>query len=181
MKHQKTINPLTAKLAVLLATVCLLATAVSIQAVELLSNGDFELPGTGSPATDWVAWSWGNGWANTEQAGWGSGSWHIAVGASGGGGGGYYQEVAGAPGVEYTLTVSSGADAWWLPTGWMEMFFLDNTDGVISSTNLLTVDPQVYGETNNDIAHPWSNYTLVATAPLDTVSVYSTPGAPATS
>jgi len=157
--------------AALLALMLLLGSSPCVHAVELLSNGDFELPGTGNPATDWVAWSWGNGWANTEQAAWGSGSYHIAVGASGGGGGGYYQEVAGVPGVEYTLTVSSGADAWWLPTGMMEMFFLDNTDALISSTNRFTVDPAVYGETNYDIAHPWSNYTLVATAPAGTAKI----------
>jgi len=166
MKNCKTMNPLAALVAVL----CLLATATTAPAVELLSNGGFESPGTGDPATDWTPWSWGNGWANTEQAGWGSGSYHIAVGASGGGGGGFYQIVPGAPGVEFTLSVLSGADAWWLPTGRMIMFFLDSTNGVISEVSRLTVDPAEYG-TNYDIAHPWSNYTLVATSPADTAFV----------
>ena len=161
------------RLTALPAVFCVLAMAVSVPAAELLTNGDFNQPGTGAAATGWTPWSWGGGWANTEIAGWGSpgGTYHIAVGAAGNGGGGVYQIVPGAPGVEFTLTVLSGADAWWLPTGRMEMFFLNSTNGVITNATRLTVDPAVYGVTNTDIAHPWTSYTLVATSPVDTAFV----------
>ncbi len=140
---------------------------------NLLENGDFNLPGDGSPATGWVNWSWGNGWANTEIAGWGSpgGTYHIAVGASGGGGGGYYQIVPVTPGTEYTLTADSGADAWWLPTGTMAMIWLrDDTQDLLDPNNIVaedirnTVDPEVYGGLF-DIPHPWESYSLSGTAP----------------
>ena len=139
---------------------------------NLLTNGDFEAPGDGSTATGWQSWAWGNGWANTEQAGWGSGSWHVVVGASGGdgGGGGYFQVVSATEGTEYTLTVDSGADAWWLPTGTMIMFFLDDADTELGQVSRNTVDPAVYGE-NYDIAHPWENYSLTGTAPVGTTKV----------
>lgn len=140
---------------------------------NLLENGDFNLPGDGTPATGWVNWSWGNGWANTEIASWGSpgGTYHLAVGASGDGGGGYYQLVPVTPGTEYTLTADSGADAWWLPTGTMAMIWLrDDTIDLLDPNNIVSedvrnsVDPAVYGE-NYDIPHPWESYSLTATAP----------------
>jgi hypothetical protein len=152
--------------------IIILAMAACGQA-NLLSNGDFELPGTGATATDWVAWSWGNGWANTEQAAWGSGSWHITGGAAGGGGGGFYQIHPVTPGTEYILNVDSGADAWWLPTGTMAMIWLRTDMGdlldpntIVSQTIRNTVDPAVYGEDQFDIPHPWENYTLAGTAPV---------------
>jgi len=142
-----------------------------IASANLLSNGDFEDPATGDPATDWIAWSWGNGWANTEQAAWGSGSWHIAVGAAGGGGGGYYQIVPATEGIEYTLTVDSGADAWWLPTGTMIMFFLDDTEAELGQVSRNTVDPAVYGEDQFDIPHPWETYSLSGLTPAGTTQI----------
>lgn len=152
----------------LLASCCLIYGTVSGQ--NLLSNGEFELPADGNPATDWQPWSWNAGWANTEQAGWGSGSWHIAVGAPGDGGGGYYQIVPASPGISYTLTVDSGADAWWLPTGTMAMFFLDDSDAELGQATRNTVDPAVYGD-NYDVPHPWENYSLSATTPAGTTKI----------
>jgi hypothetical protein len=157
------------KSVVLLSVFCLAGAFANGQ--NLLSNGDFELPADGSPATDWTPWSWNSGWANTEMAGWGSGSWHIAVGAPGDGGGGYYQIVSATPGISYSLSVDSGADAWWLPTGRMEMFFLDASTNVITSATRLTVDPAVYGEDQYDVPHPWENYALAATAPDGTAMI----------
>lgn len=142
-------------------------------AQNLLSNGDFNLLGDGTTATDWSAWSWGGGWANTEIAPWGSpgGTYHIAVGASGDGGGGYYQIIPATAGVNYELSVDSGADAWWLPTGTMTMFFLDGLDTELGSASRNTVDPAVYGEDQFDIPHPWETYQLVATSPEGTTQI----------
>ena len=137
---------------------------------NLLVNGNFEDPGTGDAATGWEVWSWGDGWANTEKADWGNGTWHIAVGANGNGGGGYYQIVDATAGVEYTLTVDSGADDWWLPTGYMVMFFLDDEGTELLQVSTNTVDPAVYGE-NYDIAHPWESYSLSAIAPEGTTQI----------
>jgi hypothetical protein len=141
-------------------------------AQNLLSNGDFDLPGDGNPATDWTPWSWNSGWANTEIAAWGSpgGTYHLAVGAPGDGGGGYFQILPATPGISYTLTVDSGADAWWLPTGTMTMFFLDDTEAELGQAGRNTVDPAVYGN-NNDIPHPWETYSLSATSPVGTTQI----------
>ena len=146
---------------------------------NLLVNGDFELPGDGTPATGWVAWFWGGGWANTEIAAWGSpgGTYHIAVGAAGNGGGGYYQLIPVTAGEPYSLTVDSGADAWWLPTGTMAMIWLRNdTLDPLDPENIIiedirnTVDPAVYGD-NYDIPHPWESYSLAGTAPAGATMV----------
>jgi hypothetical protein len=68
------------------------------------------------------------------------------------------------------LNVLSGADAWWLPVGRMTLFFLDSSDNEITNATRNTVDPVTYGSVG-DIAHPWSNYTLVATSPAGTAKV----------
>ena len=132
---------------------------------NLLTNGNFE-----DSANGWEVWCWGDGWANIEQADWGNGTSHVSVGAQGNGGGGYYQVVSATAGVEYTLTVSSGADDWWLPTGYMTIFFLDATGNELSQVSRNTVDPAAYGE-NYDIEHPWESYSLSALAPDDTAQI----------
>jgi len=157
------------KLVLLTSALCMAATLATAQ--NLLSNGDFNLPGDGSLATDWSAWSWGNGWANTEIAGWSfDGSYHTAVGAAGGGGGGFFQIVPATAGISYTLSVDSGADAWWLPTGTMIMFFLDASDAELGQVSRNTVDPAVYGD-NYDIPHPCENYSLSGTSPAGTAKI----------
>jgi hypothetical protein len=157
------------KKSVLLLSVLGLAGSL-VHGQNLLSNGDFELPADGTPASDWEPWFWGNGWANTEQPTWGSGSWQISVGAAGDGGGGYYQIIPGTAGATYTLSLESGADAWWLPTGTMTMFFLDDANTELDVATRNTVDPAVYGE-NYDIPHPWESYSLTATAPAGTTKI----------
>lgn len=164
---------------VLLSAACLLT--VSAGAQNLLLNGDFNLPGDGSSASDWTAWAWGGGWANTEIPGWSfDGSYQLSAGASGNGGGGTYQIVSATAGLTYSLSVESGADAWWLPTGTMTMFFLDASAAEIDSATRTTVDPAVYGPqygypTNpnaaNDKPHPWQNFSLIATAPAGTTQI----------
>lgn len=159
-----------------------LCAVTGIASANLLSNGDFNtvsdiLDTNGVPtgnvtADNWEAWAWGNGWSNTEIPGWGSpgGTYMQATGASGGGGGGVFQTVAAIAGQEYQLTVDSGADAWWLPTGTMIMFFLDEFDAEVGQVSRNTVDPAVYGD-NYDIPHPWETYSLTGTAPVGTTQI----------
>jgi hypothetical protein len=143
-------------------------------AQNLLSNGNFNDPALGDPPTGWTQWSWGNGWANHENnvgVSYDS-TYYIVAGAGGdpGGGGGFYQTVPGTAGTEYQLDVLSGADAWWLPTGTMTMFFLDSGDVELGSATRNTVDPADYGGAY-DVAHPWAPYSLTATAPAGTTQV----------
>jgi len=142
-------------------------------AAELLVNGNFNDPTNSAAPVGWTPWSWNTGWANHENnpSVTYDGSSYIVCGNNWyDGAGGFNQTVAGTPGVEFTLSVLSGADAWWLPTGRMTLFFLDSSDNVITNATRNTVDPAVYGP-NNDIPHPWSNYTLVATSPAGTAKV----------
>jgi hypothetical protein len=144
------------------------------RAGNILLNGNFNLPASGSPPTGWTGWTWGGGWANHENNAGVTydGSYYLVAGGSSSAGGGFNQIVTGAPGLTYTLSVLSGADAWWLPYGEMRLFFYDST-----GTNQLgptvvkpTVDPAVYGQ-NYDIAHPWAPYSVTATAPPGTAQI----------
>jgi hypothetical protein len=92
-------------------------------------------------------------------------SWWVRLGP-----GKFYQTVSAAPGIEYTLTVLGGADAWWLPKGTMSMFFLDGSGAVVGTATTNTVDPAVYGP-NYDIPHPWASYSLTTNAPSGTTQL----------
>jgi hypothetical protein len=171
------------RIVVLLSTVCLAAGAANAQ--NLLLNGDFNSPASGAWPDNWSQWSWGTGWANHENNAGVSydSSYYLVAGASGGsgGGGGFFQTVSATAGTEYNLTVLSGADAWWLPTGTMTMFFLDSSAVQLGTATRNTVDPAVYGplwpvtpENPNgayDKPHPWESYSLTATAPAGTTDV----------
>jgi hypothetical protein len=137
-------------------------------------NGNFDLPASGSPPTGWTGWSWGSGWANHENKAGVSydGSYYLVCGGNnaGSGGGGFYQTVAAAGGLTYTLSVQSGADAWWLPYGEMRLFFLDSTGTQIGQAVKGTVDPAIYGQ-NYDIAHPWASYSITTNAPQGTAQI----------
>jgi hypothetical protein len=160
------------RIVVLLSAVCLAAGAVNAQ--NLLLNGDFNSPASGAWPDNWSGWSWGTGWANHENNTGVSydGSYYLVAGASGGGGGGggFFQTVSASAGTQYRLDVLSGADAWWLPTGTMTMFFLDSSAVQLGTATRNTVDPAVYGN-NYDIPHPWESYSLTATAPAGTTDV----------
>ena len=93
-----------------------------------------------------------------------------AGGMSWGGGGGAWQTVSATAGMQYTLTVDSGADAWWQPNGYMSMAWLDGSGATIATASRTTVDPAVYGGTT-DIPHPMLNYSLDGIAPEGTVEV----------
>ena len=159
------------RIVLVLSAVCLTA---SLANANLLINGNFNDPATGDPPTGWSPWSWGSGWANHENNGGVTydGSFYLVTGGLDydTGGGGFYQIVPATAGIDYTLTVLSGADAWWLPYGEMRMFFLDAGDVELGNAVAGTVDPAVYGQ-NYDIAHPWSSYSLTATAPSGTTQI----------
>lgn len=154
-------------------TFLLAAFAVTgMASANLLTNGNFNEPASGEWPTGWSGWSWGSGWANHENNAGVSydGSYYLVAGAAGGGGGGFHQTVSAAAGTEYTLSVLSGADAWWLPTGQMIMFFLNDAGDQVGVAQANTVDPAVYGE-NYDIPHPWAGYSLTAVAPEGTTQI----------
>jgi hypothetical protein len=157
---------------VFLATMGLTA---SLAHANLLVNGDFNDPNSVAAPTAWSTWSYNSGWANHQNNTSGpldgvDGTYYMADGGNSSAGGGEYQTVPGTAGSTYTLTVDSGAQAWWLPYGEMRMFFLDASSTQLAESVQPTVDPAVYGQ-NYDIAHPWSTYTLTATAPVNTTQV----------
>jgi hypothetical protein len=161
------------KAAILLSACCLAAGIASAQ--NLLSNGNFNSPGSSAWPDSWQGWSWGSGWANHENktnVTYDS-SYYVVTGGSSSdtGGGGFFQTVPGTAGTTYRLSVLSGADAWWLPYGEMRLFFLDSATNQLGATVIQpTVDPAVYGQ-NFDIAHPWASYSVMATAPAGTTQV----------
>jgi hypothetical protein len=159
------------KTLVILSAVCLAAGAANAQ--NLLLNGDFNDPASGSAPTSWSSWNWGNSWANHENNPGATydGSYYLVCGnAWMEGGAGFFQTVSATAGQTYQLDVLSGADAWWKPKGTMTMFFLDSSDLTLDTATRNTVDPAVYGDLN-DIAHPWASYSLTGTAPVGTTQI----------
>ena len=157
--------------------VCLAAMGLmaSLAHANLLINGDFNDPNSIAAPTAWSEWTYGGGWANHQNNTAGpldgvDGTYYMADGGGSSAGGGEYQIVPGTAGSTYTLTVDSGAQAWYLPYGEMRIFFLDAGNDQLSESFQPTVDPAVYGQ-NYDIAHPWLNYTLTAVAPANTTQV----------
>jgi hypothetical protein len=139
---------------------------------NLLLNGDFNSPASGDPPDHWTTWVVGGGWANHENnvGITYDGSHYMVVGGYEDQGGGCSQTVPAAPGVEYELSVLSGADSWWLPYGEMRLFFLDEFAQEVGSSVRPTLNPPDYGGAY-DIPHPWEIYTLGAVAPENTAQV----------
>jgi hypothetical protein len=163
------------KISVLISVLTFAAGLANAQ--NLLLNGDFNSPGTGTVPDNWTTWAWGGGWATRQISTPPSltpdapdGSYYMANGGGSSAGGGEFQTVAGTAGLDYQLTVDSGAQAWWLPYGEMRMFFLDASSTQLAQSIQPTIDPAVYGQ-NYDIAHPWSSYTLSAVAPANTAFI----------
>jgi hypothetical protein len=102
---------------IMLSAVCFATGIVSAQ--NLLLNGDFNSPDSIAAPDSWNVWSYGgaNGWANHQlDSSSFDGSWYMACGGNDSGGGGVNQTVADiTPGATYTLSVESGAQAWWKP------------------------------------------------------------------
>jgi hypothetical protein len=154
--------------------VCLAAMGltVSLAHANLLLNGDFNNPNSVASATDWSTWSYGGGWANHQNNTSGpldgvDGSYYMACGGAGSAGGGVYQIVPGTAGIDYTLSVDAGAQAWWRPQGEMRLFFLDAASDVLSSTNPVIVDTGP----GFDTGKPWANYSLSMVSPAGTTQV----------
>ncbi|MCV2356029.1 PEP-CTERM sorting domain-containing protein [Paucibacter sp. B2R-40] len=150
----------------LIAAACYAVGSANADASSLLLDGDF------NSKANWTQASVAGGWANFENAPAVSlnGSQYLVTGAAGNGGGGSFsQTVLATAGQNYTLSVFSGADAWWLPTGSMTMYFLNNAT-LLGSASRNTVDPAEYG-TNYDIPHPWAAYALKGTAPAGTTEI----------
>ncbi|MBN2163076.1 MAG: PEP-CTERM sorting domain-containing protein [Pontiellaceae bacterium] len=168
-----------------LAGILAVLTMTGIAHANLLTNGDFESSATltdtnGVPtgfytSESWTHWSWSTGWSElTAKATATGGNDSVLLNVGNNwydGGGGAYQTVAATAGEEYRLTVDSGADAWWQPTGEMAMIWLDSTNGIISSVTRYTVDPAVYGTDVYDTLMPMENYSLTGVAPEGTTAV----------
>jgi len=151
--------------------VAMIGLAASLAHANLLINGDFNDPASNAPPVAWNLWTYGGGWANHQNdASSDDGTYYMADGGGSSAGAGEYQIVPGTAGDTYTLTVDSGAQAWWLPYGEMRLFFLDAGSNQLAESFLATVDPAVYGQ-NYDIPHPWSNFTVTAVAPINTAMV----------
>jgi hypothetical protein len=150
-----------------------LLAVTGIAGANMLANGDFETANPTGGALNWYHWSWSTGWSNHEVKAPSAGNGTLGVSCGNNwydGGGGVFQTVAATAGTTYTLSVDSGADAWWLPTGEMAMIWLDAANAEISKSARFTVDPAVYGGTY-DSQHPMANYVLVGTAPVGTAQV----------
>jgi hypothetical protein len=147
-------------------------TAAVASSTNLLLNGNFNAPNSGAAPLNWITWIYNGGWANHENKAGISrdGSYYMVNGGFNSAGGGEYQIVPATAGRTYTLSVQSGADAWWLPYGEMRLAFLDATASPLAAHVHSTVDPAVYGQ-NYDIPHPWSNYTMTAIAPAGTAQI----------
>jgi hypothetical protein len=164
------------------------------EAQNLLLNGNFNSPNSGSSPTSWTTWTVGSGYANHEiltsslisgangilytNTGNYDGTYQMTLGAaaSDGSGGGVYQIVGGAPNVQYTLIVDAGAQAWWLPTGQIRLFFL-NSSGVGLATNVVDTTDSLHNSSNGgqgdmyDRGVPYQEWTNIAVSPVGTTQV----------
>lgn len=150
----------------------LTASVTAAPAISLLTNGNLNLPASTATPTGWTTWSYNSGYANHEIVtpaasvlGNYDGSYEMTCGAANTtGGGGFYQFVSASTGLVYTLTVSSGVQNWWWPSGEMRLFFFDaSTNGLV--TNVVSVTS---GITGYDVGKPYQVYQLSATAPAGT-------------
>ena len=161
---------------------------------SLLANGNFNAPGTGATPTSWTTWTTGSsGFANCEvlttqlidgttvlynNTGNYDGTYQMTCGApaADGSGGGVYQIVGGAPNVQYTLIVDAGAQAWWLPTGEIRLWFLDANSDRLSSNFVYTTLSINNPNTNPvvalyDVGVPYQEWTNSAVSPAGTTQV----------
>jgi len=155
----------------------LTAAIVAAPAVSRLQNGALNIPNSTAAPTNWTIWTFGGGYANheivspatnslgTNLLGNYDGTYQITCGAANtSGGGGFYQMLAASAGAVYTLSVSSGVQNWWWPSGEMRLFFFDaNTNGL--ATNILSVTT---GISAYDVGKPYQPYQFSATAPVGT-------------
>jgi lysophospholipase L1-like esterase len=150
----------------------LTASIPTMLATSRLANGNFNSPGSVAAPTGWTPWSFGGGYANHEIVspapsvlGNYDGTYQMTCGAANTtGGGGCYQFLSAGAGLVYTLSVSSGAQNWWFPSGEIRLFFFDaNTNGL--ATNILSVTT---GISAYDVGKPYQQYQFSAVAPAGT-------------
>ena len=134
-------------------------------ATNLLQNGDFNSPLSGT----WTTWTYGGGWVgvSTTASQEFDGTQFAYMGADSGGGAGLYQIVSGQTNVPFTVSCDSGVQAWWWPAAEMRMFFLDtNGNSIIEYVTNCAAAITAY-----DTGLGWSNYTMTATSPVGTAQV----------
>ena len=145
---------------------------------NLLLNGNFNSPNSLSAPDNWSIWSYNGGYANHEEltttlnqnghnnTGIYDGSYQMTIGQNGtGGGAGVFQIVSATAGLAYDLTVDAGAQAWWLPTGQIRLFFLDSSNNQLGLTQINTTDsiqPSTYDV--GVVYQHWSILDVVAPA-----------------
>jgi hypothetical protein len=156
------------RIAMFVAAAWVMASLASAQ--NLLINGNFSNPNSDQAPTSWNLWSWpndGNEWVNhqSDSSSEVPGTWYMAVGGSewNSCSAGLYQIVSATAGDTYTLTVDSGAQAWWSPEGEMRLSFLDSSSDVLTQNVLVTVNYPA-----GDQGQPWATYSLAALAPAGT-------------
>ena len=180
---------------VFVIALCLTASNKTAFASNLLVNGDFNSPSSGTAPTGWATWKTGAGYSNHEiipasaLTDMSDGSYHnnntgnydgtyqetLGATASDGSGGGIYQIVGGAPNVPYTLIVDAGVQGWWLPTGQIRLIFL-NGSNVGLATNTINTTDTLHSGTNGgqdlyDYGVPFQEWTNTAVSPAGTTQV----------
>lgn len=167
----------------------LTALVASSTPASLLTNGNFNTPGSTNTPTGWTTWTFEGGYADHElltstqlidmehgtvypdNTGIYDGTYQMTCGCNGtSGGGGVYQIVAVTPGMEYTLSVESGAEGWWLPLGQIRLFFLDADDNQLGLIQINTTD-DIHSPDQYDIGVPYQNWSLSAVAPAEATQV----------
>ena len=171
------------KTIVALLSAVALTTSIT-QGQNLLLNGDFNSPSSVAAPDNWSIWTFGGGYANHEiltttlingthnNTGNYDNSYQMTVGAaSSSGGGGVYQIVPGTAGLTYDLNVDAGAQAWWLPTGQIRLFFLDATSTQLGLTQINTTD-SIHSPDQYDVGVAYQHYSILnAVAPVGTTQV----------
>jgi hypothetical protein len=155
------------KIVVLLAAVSL--TFVSVNAQNLLLNGDFNTDIDATPGPDsWNSWTYnvggGANWTsyNNDAAGLGS-SYVNAGGGDWGDQAGWYQTVSAVAGITYTLSVDSATENWWNPEGKIAILFKDAGGNTLADNQLVVANFQAN--------LPWATYTISAVAPANTAQI----------
>ena len=81
---------------------------------------------------------------------------------------GVYQIVAGTAGLTYKLTVDAGAQGWWWPNGYINLYFLDAGNNILAGSVVINTTA---GISAYDIGVPWQNFDVSAVAPVGTTQV----------
>jgi hypothetical protein len=186
---------------VLIITVTVMGLSVNLAGAQnLLLNGDFNSPSTtNSSPTSWTVSTSGasdgsfasyeivppgnlidenDGTVHPDNTGNYDGTYQMSLGGTSGNGeyGEVSQIVSATEGLNYDLNVDAGAQGWWLPTGYINLIFLDSGSSVLAD-NQITTTGSIHNGTNGgqgdmyDIGVPYQNWNLTAIAPAGTTQV----------